>query len=326
MGPFPCHLLLDLPNWLGDLVHALPALRILLDANQRGETVLLLPASFKGLVSSWPAQAVSRPKDAGWAFRRRLPRPEVALTFRHSTRAKLLLAGLGAQRALGSKGRLARFLGLEVFAVDRRRHQRHDMDEALRRLALPPVDGHPAFLFAPARPADGGRVAIVPGSHRAEAKRYPSDWYAWLAGQLAQGGFRVTVVVGPADASLGEHIATRAQVELFPPKASLAEVAGFLSSVRLVVGNDSGLTHLAAAVGCRAVALFGPTSPVRTAPMGGVSLQAPDFQRLGWQGLPPERVLAVVERALTCREETVDGKGLRTDATPPGVAPWHGSM
>lgn len=326
MSPFPCRLLLDLPNWLGDLVHALPALRILLDANQRGETVLLLPESFKGLVSSWPAQAVSRPKKAGWAFGRRLPRPEVALTFRHSTRAKLLLAGLGAQRALASKGRLARLLGLEVFAVDRRRHQRHDVDEALRRLALPPVDGQPAFLFAPARPVDEARVAILPGSHREETKRYPSDWYAWLAGQLARRGFRVTVVVGPADASLGEHIALKAQVELFPPKACLAEVAGFLGSVRMAVGNDSGLTHLAAAVGCRTVALFGPTSPVRTAPVGGVSLRAPNFQHLGWQGLPPERVLAVVKSALTRRQEAVDGKGFGTDATPRGVAPRDGGM
>lgn len=49
-----------------------------------------------------------------------------------------------------------------------------------------------------------------------------------------------------------------------------------LAACDAAVGNDSGLTHLAAAVGCPTVALFGPTDPARTTPVGAaVVLRAP---------------------------------------------------
>ncbi|HNT87980.1 MAG TPA: glycosyltransferase family 9 protein, partial [Candidatus Hydrogenedentes bacterium] len=45
-------------------------------------------------------------------------------------------------------------------------------------------------------------------------------------------------------------------------------IAGILAGARLYIGNDSGITHLAAAVGCPTVAVFGPTDPTVWAPRG----------------------------------------------------------
>lgn len=299
MGLFPCRLLLDLPNWLGDFIHALPALHTLLLANREGETFLLVPAGHQPLAARLGGQVLLRPAKAGLGFARQLPKADVVLSFRHSTRAKFLLWSLRASRALASEGRGAGALGLEVFPVDRRRHQRHDVDAALERLGLPPVDGQPSLLpGARLGPRQRGPVVLLPGSHREDRKRYPKEGYAFVGKALAHWGFPLAVVVGKGDAELGNWLAQKVSGELFPPQASLQEVAGFLASARLAVGNDSGLTHLAAAVGCPTVALFGPTCPQRTAPCPGVALAAGDFPALGWKGLPPAWVLSVVASLL----------------------------
>ena len=53
-----------------------------------------------------------------------------------------------------------------------------------------------------------------------------------------------------------------------PEGLSLVELAGYLRTVRAFVGNDSGITHLAAFLGCPTVALFGPTDPRNWGPIG----------------------------------------------------------
>jgi len=59
---------------------------------------------------------------------------------------------------------------------------------------------------------------------------------------------------------------------LVPGDLALDEVAALLAACAAAVGNDSGLTHLAAAAACPTVALFGPTDPARTAPVGGATI------------------------------------------------------
>lgn len=300
MSRFPCRLLLDLPNWLGDWVHALPAVAILLDANRDGETAFLLPAGHTPLTRLFPAKAVVRPPKASSGFGRNLRGFDVALTFRHSTRAKLLLAAVPKAEAWASAGRGSRLLGLHTFSVDRARHQRHDFDGALVGLGLAPVDGQPVRLRFPAGATTTPRpVILLPGSLGPKAKRYPPAGYLEIGRGLTAAGFPVVVVVGPNDASLGRWLARSINGELFPPEAGLWEVAQALAEARLVVGNDSGLTHLAAALGSPTMALFGPTSPARTAPQPGLVLQAPDFAHCGWTGLPPGLVLRVCELLLS---------------------------
>jgi len=111
-----------------------------------------------------------------------------------------------------------------------------------------------------------GFLALHPGSG-ATAKNWPADRFAALARALARPGEGVLVVAGPAD---GPAVAPLRSL----PGAAVAEglparvLGALLSRAGLYVGNDSGVTHLAAAAGTPTLALFGPTDPAAWAPLG----------------------------------------------------------
>jgi len=82
---------------------------------------------------------------------------------------------------------------------------------------------------------------------------------------------QVVWLAGPVEASLIAYLKplAAAQGQVLLADAPLAQVAAALSRCRLFLGNDSGLSHLAAALGApRVLALFGPTDPAVWAPAG----------------------------------------------------------
>ncbi|MEW6337764.1 MAG: glycosyltransferase family 9 protein [Acidobacteriota bacterium] len=311
MAPLPARLLLDLPNWLGDFVHTLPAALRLCAAHGTGTATLLLPSAHAPLGRLLGAQTIVRNGREGywWARRRLAGRFDVAVTARHSTRAKLLLAGCRPVRALSSAGRGARLLGLEPFRLDRSRHQRHDLDAALERVGAQPVDDDPARLPLPdvirrlgerraAELADGRRpVALLPSSHAMPEKRWPAERFGTLGASLLGEGLRPLVVVGPGEGEMGAEVAARAGGRLVPVAWPLDEVAAVLAACAAAVGNDSGLTHLAAVAGSPTVALFGPTEPARTAPVGGARIVRPP-EGAALAELTPSLVLAEMTEVL----------------------------
>jgi ADP-heptose:LPS heptosyltransferase len=281
-GKGPRRIVVDLPNWLGDVIHTLPALARLLEPAAAATVTALLPAAYLPLVALTGAGTLARPRGAGlwWARRHLAGRFDVAVSARHATRAKLLLAGCAVPLALASRGRGARLLGLRSFAVDRTRHQRHDLDEALRVLGRPAVGEGGAHLALPAtlrerglerrRELAGAQRAIVllPGSRGGRRKRYPADAYATAGQTLARRGVAVLVAAGAGEERLARRVAEGAGGRAVPVAWALEELAALLAACDGAIGNDSGLTHLAAAVGTPTLALFGPTEEARTAPGG----------------------------------------------------------
>ncbi len=119
----------------------------------------------------------------------------------------------------------------------------------------------PWRLRVPAeRPAPD--VVLHPGSGGRQ-KNWPIEHFAAVARALGRAGWQVAWLVGPAEEGLrlpaGRTLCYR---------ESLVEVAQLLTGARLYLGNDSGITHLAAAVACPVVAVFGPTDPAVWAPRG----------------------------------------------------------
>jgi heptosyltransferase II len=115
----------------------------------------------------------------------------------------------------------------------------------------------------------GGWHAFAPGAEFGGSKRWPAGHYARLAGLLNE----PCLLLGSAkEAALCEEIAAAA-----PPgrcinlagRTSLLEAFALVAGARSVVSNDSGLMHLAAALGVPQVALFGSTSPLHTPPLNG---------------------------------------------------------
>jgi ADP-heptose:LPS heptosyltransferase len=104
---------------------------------------------------------------------------------------------------------------------------------------------------------------IHPGSG-ASAKNWPIENFLTLADHLEREGRRVDWLAGPAER---EHdVLSRLPRAL--PEGPLTTVAKRLAGAKLYIGNDSGITHLAAAVGCHVIALFGATDPRVWGPRG----------------------------------------------------------
>jgi heptosyltransferase-2 len=111
----------------------------------------------------------------------------------------------------------------------------------------------------------------MPGAEHGTAKRWPRAYFAELARRLDARGFAVWLLGSPKDAAAGASIAEEsggAAVNLCG-RTALIEAVDLLGAARLAVSNDSGLLHVAAAVGTPVVALYGPSNPVYTPPLTG---------------------------------------------------------
>lgn len=118
--------------------------------------------------------------------------------------------------------------------------------------------------LAPVRPV----AVLCPGAEFGPAKRWPPAYFAELARMLVASGLDVWLAGSAKDAAIGgeiEHLSNNSCVNLCG-KTSLAEVIDLLSCATLVVSNDSGLMHVAAALDKPLVAIFGSSSPAFTPP------------------------------------------------------------
>ncbi|WP_255761775.1 lipopolysaccharide heptosyltransferase II [Halomonas alkalisoli] len=152
-------------------------------------------------------------------------------------------------------------------------------------------------------------IGMMPGAEYGPAKQWPLGHFRELAQRLVAEGFEVRVLGGPKDAEAGAVIAEgREGVHNLCGKTRLADAVDLLADCRQVVTNDSGLMHVAAAVGTRVQALYGSSSPRYTPPLTDkatihtLALEcSPCFQRtcpLGHTNclvqLSPQRVLQAV--------------------------------
>lgn len=112
---------------------------------------------------------------------------------------------------------------------------------------------------------EGNWVAVAPGAAW-ETKRWPAARLAEVAAALKAEGHRIALVGGPMDGELLDVIRAGCQPEVDLSAESLPVLAAALARVRLLIGNDSGLVHVAGAMGRPALALFGPTSVRRWGP------------------------------------------------------------
>ncbi len=115
------------------------------------------------------------------------------------------------------------------------------------------------------------RVAVFcPGAEYGPAKRWPARHFAALADELARRGCAVWLLGSPKDWPVGEEIvslSTTATPRNFCGETSLSQAIDLIAASSFVVCNDSGLMHVAAALGRPLVAVYGSSSPGFTPPL-----------------------------------------------------------
>ena len=160
-----------------------------------------------------------------------------------------------------------------------RRHITEHLLEPLRRHGIPSPNPVPRIRLRPAdrtyaaaccqhHRSDSPLIVLHPGSG-GQRKCWPLDHFLELARGLQQRAGQIILLCGPAE----ETLAPKLQNQTTPPcltvhPPGLLELAGLLERAYLFIGNDSGPSHMSAALGTCTVALFGPTDPQIWGPRG----------------------------------------------------------
>jgi heptosyltransferase-2 len=285
------HFLIVAPNWLGDAVMALPAIADIRRARPDLRIAVAARASVAPLFSLARDVDAVIEKGAG-----PLPRTEAgsdgsvgmfdaALLLPNSFRSALDAARSGIRERWGYRtGGRGFLLTRGVPAAPPGIHQVDYYQRLVRELGFANGASEPRLELSADVRDSGARVlaaagwdgsapvvALAPGAAFGSAKRWPPDSFAELILGFSADGIH-SVLVGSAgdeqvvhqiDAAIGSN---PARLSSLVGRTDLATLAGVLTHVRALVGNDSGVAHLAAALGVRATTVFGPTDEHTNAP------------------------------------------------------------
>ncbi len=110
-------------------------------------------------------------------------------------------------------------------------------------------------------------VCMMPGAEYGPAKQWPLEYYRKLAESLVEKGWQVWLLGSEKDRTAGEAIAGMDDIYNLCGRTQLVDTIDLLASATSVVSNDSGLMHVAAAVGVRLNVIYGSSTPEYTPPL-----------------------------------------------------------
>jgi heptosyltransferase-2 len=116
--------------------------------------------------------------------------------------------------------------------------------------------------------ADRRLIALCPGSINSRAKRWPVERFAALADLLIAAQFQVLLIGSPDESDVSREVASRMRNRpiILTGQTSLSQAIEVLDLVELLITNDTGPAHIAAALGRPTLVIFGPTNPLTTQP------------------------------------------------------------
>jgi heptosyltransferase-2 len=328
------------PAWVGDMVIAHALVRTLLTADPAAEIHVVAPAATASLGRRMPgvAESVTLPvrhgelglgarRDVGRALRR--VRYDRAIVLPNSFKSALVPFFAAIPRRTGWRGEWRYGVLNDIRTLDAPRMPRLvDRFVALGDASVAFSDASDAQALEPRLSADPNRaaalvaelglkldwpiLALCPGAEYGPAKRWPAAHYAAVAAEHVRRDGAVWLFGAAGDAAvcaaIRASVPPSAQPRVFDlaGRTQLLDAVDLLSLARQVVTNDSGLMHVACALGVPVVAIYGSSSPTFTPPLSPCARVvrdalpcSPCFQRTCPLGhtdclnrLMPERVVA----------------------------------
>jgi len=288
------------PSSLGDVIQALPVLRLLKQHFRDAEIFWWIDAGLKSLLEGDPDLAgLVLFERKRWKSPRRWPEAVRSVRWMREQQFDLVidLQFLARSATFAWLANGKSLVGLDEIregargfydrVTPRASFHTHAVDWYLSVLPLLGVPVHKNFEWIPARPQIAAQVKqkwfsqfstlnsqlvlLQPGA-RWDNKHWPVEHFADLVRRLAQTfpDVRFAVLGSDDDKSLGKRIADAAPARCLNlcGETTLPEMIEWLRLCDLMITNDTGPMHVAAALGTPLVALFGPTEPRRTGPYG----------------------------------------------------------
>ena len=273
------------PAWIGDMVMAQSLFMLLRQQHPQAEIDVAAPAWTLPVLARMPEVRAALPlpfQHGKFSFWQRIALGrswrkrgyDWALVLPNSWKSALLPWAAGIRRRSGWLGEQRWGLLNDVRRLDKQELPR--MIDRFVVLGRPKSTVIPGPAVAPCLRVNSEAVlqlahkysisthrpllALCPGAEFGPSKRWPIEYYAQVAAQKLQQDWQVVLVGSPKEAGLGEELMRRAPkcINLIT-KTKLGQAIDLLSLADWVVCNDSGLMHIAAALGRRLICLFGAT-------------------------------------------------------------------
>ena len=268
------------PNWLGDMVMALPAIKALSDALQPKKLSVLTRKGFGTLFSRQPfvhkVVEFSRAEEAPAHSALAKESYDALFLFTNSFRSAWNGRKSGCPVRVGYSGNFRGWLLTDRLKKDKRLHMNDYYMEIAKSAGATNRPTDVAFpltgeekSFADSLNIESGSIGIPLGARYGPAKRWPDESVTEFVEMVMTKTEREVVLFGTSEE--GEQAAdlahNYARVKNLAGKTTVGEMAAVMDKCDWIVANDSGPLHVAAALGKKTVAIFGPTDPDRTAPL-----------------------------------------------------------
>lgn len=289
------------PSWVGDMVMSQSLYKCLHKLYPNIRIDVLAPGWCKPILDRMPEvdTAIEMPIGHGelnissrWKLGRSL-KPEnydVAITLPNSAKSALIPLFAGIKRRTGWKGEF-RYGLLNDLRPDRKVFQymveryvalAYSKSTMLENTSLATIDKPSLTIDLQAQKESISRLGLslnapvigfCPGAEFGPAKRWPDKYYTETALELIKRGYQIWIFGSIKDNEIAERIVKnipeefRAHCKNLAGKTTLIEVVDLIAACDTVLSNDSGLMHIAAAVNCNIIAIYGSSSPMYTPPL-----------------------------------------------------------
>ena len=274
------------PAWVGDMVMAQAVVAAL---DTRGDSVdVLAPTTVAPIGHRMPgvSSVIEFPSRHGrldlamrWRMGKRLAGSsyDAAIVLPNTFKSALIALFARIPERRGFVGESRRVILTHALALDVERWPRMvDRYAALvgESVILPKLtaDDANAERLVSAFDLDRPFVVLCPGGEYGPAKRWPEAHFVGLARELAARHLKPVVIGGPNDQAAAAAIAADSPAIDLVGRTTLIDAVDLIARARGVVCNDTGLMHVAAALGTPVAAIFGSTTPAFTPPLSRRSI------------------------------------------------------